>query len=131
MNESTAEAPLAFVARLVGLSEEFGVLTIGVAEQPDGGGRSLLFMSPPPAEEVAALGVCNERQACIDKGVIDIRVESTSLRVQFRRGVGHELGLPDHTTVGLDIDEEQLALLKSALRQIVGRCNPAPSLSIA
>lgn len=132
MSESTPEAvpQVAFVARLVGLSEEFGVLTVGVAGQPDGGGRSLLFMSPLPAEQDAVLGVCNEHQASADGGVVDIHVETTSLRVLFREGVGHELGLPDDTTVALDIDEQQLALLKSALQEIVGRCDPAPSISV-
>jgi hypothetical protein len=133
MSDSTPEgAPrVAFVARLVGRSEAFGVLTVGIAEQPDGGGRSLLFMSPLPAEGGAVLGVCNELQATADGGVVDIRIESTSLRVQFRDGVGHGLGLADDTTVALDIDVPQLDVLKSALQEIIARCDPAPTLAIA
>ncbi len=126
-----------FTAGLVGVDDDGEVLCVGVAEQPDGRGRSLIFqagsepLSDPDVDNEYCL--VTETQATVYGGIKDLRLHRGVLRVELTRQAAATLGL---TTV-IDVDltkvaDESVQALRAGLRRIFtstpGRSRPTLDL---
>ena len=120
----------AFTVREVGVVEEDGVLTLGLAENTDGTGRSILFMSPLPGDDDTTICLCNELQATAYDALEAVRLTRSTLELRLRAGVGHAFGLPDEVEMKLGLVDDQVTLLSQGITDVFDRCDPAPALSV-
>ncbi|MEV1290093.1 Imm10 family immunity protein [Micromonospora sp. NPDC049679] len=127
-----------FVAQLSGVSDDEGCLTAGVAEQPDGTGRSLIFMcdvDPAEAQDVDlgmdAYCLVTETHGTAYGCVEELTLVGDELRVLLREDAISQLDLEDRSVeVRLDLDRESVDDLSDALRRILtyGRADARPTV---
>ena len=117
--------------RAVGVSEAYGVLTVGIAERADGTGSCLLFSAPSPDDPDRAFSCVDEHGRPPDGPVARIDIGPETLRVRFGAGAGAALGLEDDTTLHLALERAEVERLAAALREIAARCDDPPGIVVS
>lgn len=115
-----------FIARLVGTAEENGILTVGVAEQPDGTGRTLLLQGVNPASSSADLlhpdeGYCVIIDAgpTVYGGLTAIGIHDGVLKLRLVPSAARTLQLPTEVTITLDVDHTAVSALRTGIRRVI------------
>lgn len=115
-----------FTAGVVGVSEDAGILSVGVAQHHDGSGRSLILQGVDPASRNSELlepdeSYCltTETAATIYGGVRAIALRDRMLRIRLTRAAAKTLRLRAELTITLNVDNEAVAKLRSGIRQVM------------
>ncbi len=111
--------------RKVGVAEKADdVLSVGIAEQEDGGGTCLVFSRSlgPPTEQDIALGletysISNELGATTYGGAT-YELSATTLTIRFTGNAARDLDLPRTLVLDLLVGREAIAELAAGLRVI-------------
>lgn len=115
----------AFTAQAIGVTDEAGILSVGVAEQRGGTGRHLILQSVDPASENAELlsgeeGYClvTETAATVYGGIKAITLRDRTLLIRLTRTAANELDVPTRLTITLDVEDQALEDLRNGIRQV-------------
>jgi hypothetical protein len=115
----------AFTAQVVGVTDEGGILSVGVAERRDGTGRNLILQGVDPASENAELlsdeeGYClvTETAATVYGGIKAVTLRHGTLRIWLTRTAAEELDLPTKLTITLNVEDQALHDLRNGIRQV-------------
>jgi hypothetical protein len=126
-----------FVVRRVGTAEENGVLTVGIAADPDATGRCLLFSvqidtgdDETLAAEENTYCITDEVQSTTYGGVVSCLLAPHELRLTFSAEAAQRLHLNPSCRFPLRVDKGSVEQLRSGLRRVLtggrnGRAAPS------
>jgi hypothetical protein len=115
-----------FTARLVGIADEDGILSVGVAEQSDGSGRTLVLQGVDPTSPSTELlepeeGYCVivDGEATVYGGLAAVGLRDGRLQITFTPRGARTLHLPTKVTITLDVDDTSIEELGAGIRRVI------------
>src|SRR4051794_10891238 len=105
--------PFIFTARAVGVGEhsDIDVLSVGVAEQPNGTGHSLVFQvgygGAAEPDVTNGFSLVTERGDSVEAGVKSLKLTEGALKIGLLSDAATTLGLSEEFGIRLDLELEQ------------------------